>query len=128
MNSLQFDLKELDNFNTLNIGEKRKILLLFNLNRYKFILDELKGLYDLVEDKKKLEKKISKIFNEGCLNFHITYSDFSCNIYIGSTYHLYYNNQNKKYNLCILKKPENTLLVYKGKFMLGEDLLWKRIE
>ena len=76
MNTLQFDLRDIDDFNTLELEKKKNILLKFNLNRYKFVLDQLKVFYDVIEDKKYLKEKIENIFNEGCLNFYIITSNF----------------------------------------------------
>lgn len=128
MNNMNFNLKNIDDFNSFQDSNKRSILQTFNLNRYRFILNEMKSLYDYIEDKKIFEGKMSKIFEEGCLNFHIINSNYSCNIYVGSSYFLYFNNKDKKYYLYVLKKDDNEYEEFKGKFKLNEDLIWKKIE
>jgi len=127
MNNMNFNLKNIDDFNSFQDSNKRSILQAFNLNRYRFILNEMKILYDYIEDKKIFEGKMSKIFEEGCLNFHIINSNYSCNIYVGSSYFLYFNNKDKKYYLYVLKKEDNDFEEFKGKFMLNEDLIWKKV-
>ena len=128
MNNMNFNLKDLDNFNSLQDSKKKNILLKFNLNRYRFILNEMKSLYDYIEDKKILEGKMSKLFEEGCLNFHIINSNYSCNIYVGSSYFLYFNNKDKKYYLYVLKKDYSEFEEFKGEYKLSDDLIWKKVE
>ena len=128
MNNMNFNLKDLDNFNSLQDSKKKNILLKFNLNRYRFILNEMKSLYDYIEDKKILEGKMSKLFEEGCLNFHIINSNYSCNIYVGQSYFLYFNDKNNKYYLYVLKREQTDFEEFKGKFKLNDDLIWKKIE
>ena len=127
MNS-NFDLKMINQFNDLDDKKKKDILCIFNLNRYKFILDELKNIHSIVKEKKVIEKRITEIFKEGCFNFYIIHSNYICNIYRGASYYVYYNKENKQYYLYILKKTINDKEIYKGKFKLNEDLIWKKIE
>jgi hypothetical protein len=131
MNTMNFDLKNIDtfdNFNKLHVSKKKNVLSLFNLNRYRFVLDEMKKIYELLEDKKLIQERISKVFEEGCLNFHIINSNYSCNLYIGSSYYLYFNVEEKKYYLYVLKKSLSNLEEFKGQFKLCDDLIWRKIE
>ena len=128
MNTINFDLKQIDDFDTLEKSKQILILQTFNLNKYRFILNEMKYVYDMVNDKKLLEDKMTKLFKEGCLNFHIINSSYTCNIYIGNIYYLYFNNEEKKYYLYVLKKPQCKGEEYKGKFKLTEELIWKKID
>lgn len=127
-----FDLRELNNFNKLDCYKKKNILLFFNLNKYKFILHELKNIYCILDrdkDKDKVKKKITKLFREGCLNINIINSNHICNIYIGGIYYLYFNKTIKKYYLYILKKKNLDLNneEFIGQFKLNNDLIWKKV-
>jgi hypothetical protein len=143
MNNINFNLKLLEEFNGLNETKKNTVMALINLNKYKFLLDELKEIYAIIDDKKILEDRISKIFNEGCLNFNIINSIYSCEIYKGASYFLYKNTKTCKYYLYVLKldlpEPTNSkdkdsnsdsfnFLEYIGKFKLDHDLIWKKLE
>ena len=62
---VNFDLKNIDGFNNLNKESKYKVMNNFNLLRYKFIIDELKDIYNNINDldtKKILEEKINNMF------------------------------------------------------------------
>ena len=128
MNNMNFNLKNIEDFDSFHDSKKRSILQSFNLNRYKFVLNEMKDIYELIDDKNMFEKKMSKIFEEGCLNFYIINSNYSCNIYIGSSYFLYYNNNDKKYYLYVLKKDHSEFEEFKGEYKLCDDLIWKKVE
>ena len=128
MNNIKFDLKNIDDFSTFQNIKKKKILILFNLNRYRFVLNEMKKIYEIIEDKKVMQQSMTKIFEEGCLNFNIINSNYSCSIYIGSSYHLYFNVKENKYFLYVLKKSTSDLEEYKGQFKLREDLIWEKID
>ena len=112
MNNINFDLKLLEEFNGLDERKKNNVMALLNLNKYKFLLDELKEIYAIIDDKKILEERISKIFKEGCLNFNIINSIYSCEIYKGASYFLYKNIKTCKYYLYVLKldlhEPNNS--------------------
>ncbi len=125
--NMNFNLKNIEDFDSFHDSKKRSILQSFNLNRYKFVLKEMKDIYELIDDKNMFEKKMSKIFEEGCLNFNIINSNYSCNIYIGSSYFLYYNNNDKKYYLYVLKKEPNEFDEFKGEYKLCDDLIWKKL-
>ena len=150
MNNINFDLKLLEEFNGLEKTKQNNVMALLNLNKYKFLLDELKEIYSFIDDKKILEERISKIFKEGCLNFNIINSIYSCEIYKGASYFLYRNNKTNKYHLYVLKldlsednnsednsednnsdnntSKNNIFLEYIGKFKLDHDLIWKKLE
>lgn len=169
MNMVNFDLKNIDGFNNLNKESKYKVMNNFNLLRYKFIIDELKEIYNNINDldtKKILEEKINKMFKEGCNNFYIINSNYTCNIYINGKYYLYFNTKSKKNYLCLVKKNlvqcndndndndininnkddnytkdnnytkddnftkddnDNKNYEYKGYYILGNDLIWKKV-
>ncbi len=127
MNRFDFDLKILNDFNTLEKNKKVHILSIFNLNRYKFIIDELKKIHEVSDNKEFIEKRISEIFKEGCLNFNIINSIYQCNMYIGGKYHLYFNKDNKKYYLYLLKKEKLEDEDYLGFYILNNDLIWNKI-
>ena len=128
MNTINFDLKNLDDFDTFQNSKKKKILSSFNLNRYRFVLNEMKKIYEIIENKTVLQESMTKIFEEGCLNFNIINSNYSCCIYIGSKYHLYFNVKENNYYLYVLKKSISDLEEYKGQFKLREDLIWEKID
>lgn len=151
MNNINFDLKLLEEFNGLDERKKNNVMALLNLNKYKFLLDELKEIHAIIDDKKILEKCISKIFKEGCLNFNIINSIYSCEIYKGASYFLYKNTKTSRYHLYVLKldlpKPINSIdkdnkliydsnnisdsnnfMEYIGKYKLDHDLIWKKLE
>jgi len=149
MNNINFDLKLLEEFNGLEKTKQNNVMALLNLNKYKFLLDELKEIYSFIDDKKILEERISKIFKEGCLNFNIINSIYSCEIYKGASYFLYRNNITNKYHLYVLKldlsednnsedkdsdsnsdtySESNNFMEYIGKFKLDHDLIWKKLE
>ena len=155
MNNINFDLKLLEEFNSLEETKKNTVMTLLNLNKYKFLLDELKEIYALIDDKKILEERISKIFKEGCLNFNIINGIYSCEIYKGASYFLYKNNKTSKYHLYVLELDltetnnsednnsddninnsednnlednSNYFMEYIGKFKLEHDLIWKKLE
>ena len=151
------DLRTIDGFNNLNKKSKYKIMTNFNLFRYKFMLDEMKDIYNNISDintKEILEKKMNKIFQEGCTNFYIINSIYDFNIYINGKYYLYFNTKSKKYYLSIIKKnilnnkfnidnqkdsdkninnndnDNNDVidnLEYRGYYTLGNDLIWKKV-
>ena len=133
MDIINFDLRELNNFNKLDCDKKKKILSFFNLNKYKFILHELKEIYFMLDkdkdkDKDKVQQKITKLFREGCLNINIINSNHTCNIYIGGIYYLYFNKNIKNYYLYILKKKlDSSDEEFIGHFKLNNDLIWKKV-
>lgn len=124
MNTFDFDLKILDGFNNLEKNTKNNILSSFNLNKYKFLIDELKKVYELSNNKEYIQKRITAIFKEGCLNFNIINSTYTCNIYIRGIYHVYFNKNEKKYYLYLLKKKESDIDEYLGEFILNDELIW----
>lgn len=152
MNMSDIDLRTIDGFNNLNKKSKYKIMTKFNLLRYKFMLDEMKDIYNNISDvdtKEILEKKMNKIFQEGCTNFYIINSIYNFNVYINGKYYLYFNTISKKYYLSIIKKnilnnnlnsnneqdneqdndnkDVNDNLEYRGYYTLGNDLIWKKV-
>ena len=130
MNNCKFDLGELDNFNNLESKKKNKIMCYFNLNKYKLVLNELKNIYKIIDNKDykdKIKQKITSLFSEGCLNINIINSNHTCNIYIGCIYYLYLNTNSKEYNLYILKKKKLDCEEFIGKFKLNDDLIWKNV-
>lgn len=153
MNNINFNLKLLEEFNDLDEGKKNNVMALLNLNKYKFLLDELKEIHAIIDNKKILQERISKIFKEGCLNFNIINSIYSCEIYKGASYFVYKNTKTCKYYLYVLKldlhepinsedkgsesnshsnsdsnSESNNFMEYIGKFKLGHDLIWKKLE
>ena len=126
--NINLDLKMINRFNNLDDKKKKDILCIFNLNRYRFILNELKNIHSIIGEKKVIERRITEIFKEGCLNFNIINSNYTCNIYRGASYYIYYNKEDKEYYLYILKKPINDTEIYKGKFKLNDDLIWIKLE
>ena len=96
--NFDFDLRDLQDFDSecLDENNKKNILNIFNLNKYRYLLNILKDINCDDKSKQKLEEQRQFLINQAQLNFKIINSKFSDRIKIGSEYYL-----------CIDKNGEN---------------------
>lgn len=120
-----FDLRDISDFNseTLSEEKKRNILNIFNLNKYRYLLNILKDINCDNESKARLEEEKQKIIQQAELSFKIINSKFSDRIRINCEYYLCINEQGE--NIVSLKENfNNNSFIIIGCFKLNEDLTW----
>jgi hypothetical protein len=120
-----FDLRDISDFNSETISEekKRNILNIFNLNKYRYLLNILKDINCDDESKARLEEEKQKIIQQGELSFKIINSKFSDRIRTNCEYYLCINEQGE--NIVSLKENfNNNSFIIIGCYKLNEDLTW----
>jgi hypothetical protein len=126
--NFNFDLRDIMDFNGegLSDDEKKNILNIFNLNKYKYVLNILKDINVDKESYEILQLEKEKVIEQANINFIINSSNFTSSIMVGIKYYLY-KNEDKTYS-CSQKKTESDILKseYLGCFELQEDLTWSK--
>lgn len=124
-----FDLRDLNDFDSECLDEKKKknILNIFNLNKYRYVLNILKDINLDDKEKEKLNIEKQKVIDEAQLNFKIINSKFSDRIKIGSEYYLCIDKNGE--NFVALKNNFNDYSsIIIGCYKLNEDLTWITVE
>ena len=128
--NFDFDLRDLQDFDSecLNENSKKNILNIFNLNKYRYLLNILKDINCDDKSKQKLEKKDRQfLINQAQLNFKIINSKFSNRIKVGKEYYLCINQEGE--NVVSLKETFNdNKSIIIGCYKLNEDLTWNTID
>ena len=127
--NFDFDLRDLQDFDSecLNENSKKNILNIFNLNKYRYLLNILKDINCDDKSKQILEEQRQFLINQAQLNFKIINSKFSDRIKVGEEYFLCINNQGE--NVVSLKENFNdNQNIIIGCYKLNEDLTWDTID
>ena len=127
--NFDFDLRDLQDFDSecLNENSKKNILNIFNLNKYRYLLNILKDINLDDKEKEKLNIEKQKVIDEAQLNFKIINSKFSDRIKIGSEYYLCIDKNGE--NFVALKNNFNDYSsIIIGCYKLDEDLTWNTID
>ena len=107
--------------------KKKNILNIFNLNKYRYVLNILKDINLDDKEKEKLNIEKQKVIDEAQLNFKIINSKFSDRIKIGSEYYLCIDKNGE--NFVALKNNFNDYSsIIIGCYKLNEDLTWITVE
>ena len=127
--NFDFDLRDLQDFDSecLNENSKKNILNIFNLNKYRYLLNILKDVNCDDNSKQKLEEQRQFLINQAQLNFKIINSKFSDRIKVGKEYYLCINKEGE--NVVSLKEnfSDNKSIII-GCYKLNEDLTWDTID
>ena len=121
-----FDLRDIQDFDSecLTENSKKNILNIFNLNKYRYILNILKDINCDDKSKEKLENERQKIITQAQLNFKIINSKFFDRIRVGKEYFLCINEEGE--NVVSLKETFNdNKSIIIGSYKLNEDLTWE---
>jgi hypothetical protein len=127
--NFDFDLRDLQDFDSecLDENNKKNILNIFNLNKYRYLLNILKDINCDDKSKQKLEEQRQFLINQAQLNFKIINSKFSDRIKIGSEYYLCIDKNGE--NFVALKNNFNDFSsIIIGCYKLNEDLTWDTID
>ena len=127
--NFDFDLRDLQDFDSecLNENSKKNILNIFNLNKYRYLLNILKDINCDDKSKQILEEQRQFLINQAQLNFKIINSKFSNRIKVGKEYYLCINQEGE--NVVSLKENFNdNQNIIIGCYKLNEDLTWNTID
>tara|TARA_B100000963_G_C22618029_1_gene668406 strand:- start:1986 stop:2372 length:387 start_codon:yes stop_codon:yes gene_type:complete len=127
--NFDFDLRDLQDFDSecLNENSKKNILNIFNLNKYRYLLNILKDINCDDKSKQILEEQRQFLINQAQLNFKIINSKFSDRIKVGKEYYLCINQEGE--NVVSLKENFNdNQNIIIGCYKLNEDLTWNTID
>lgn len=141
--NFNFDLRQIDNFNSDILSEdfKKNILNIFNFNKYKYVLTILKDINVDEKSKELLVKEKTKILEQANINFIINNIKHPDKLIIGSKFYLY--KKSNTYYTTLVKENcydkdyleidgenENYTILdskdYLGCFELKNDLTWEK--